>query len=951
MTALFLSHASSDDPLARALEAWLRARGFVDVDIAYEREDEARIDALRATKADGRIVLCLVTDAWLNSASCFHEFLVATSAGLRVLPLYAVGDGERDQRAQERLERVQAEAEGTDLFGLIDGEGAMDPDQESSEAERIRAAVALAGVDPMAFDVDRGSPNAPYPGLFAFGEDDSSAALFFGRDREIQAVLQALRASRSNDDRTAMAVLGAPGVGKSSLLAAGVLPRLRRESKGWLVLPVLRPGSDPLAAFSSIVAAALARYGVEEQPDLLKADLLAAWADAPRDDHGLTPGGRDAIASRLVAEARRLREAAGHPDATLLITIDQAEDIARASGDGADAFGDYLRASMVPEANVRLLLAARIGHFGELQRHHRFESIEANIFDLRGVPVDRWGPIIEMPARRCGLEIDDSLVDAIKSDAPAQDGLAPLAFCLQRLWWKFSAEGSITVDDYRATGALPGLIETVADRALFGPHTGEQRDPSLEAVGARTFVPALVDVTESGESRVRTASWSKFSDAQRAVLDRFVSARLVHRRDDQVEIVHEVVVGHWLRIQGWMEAERERRVALRGLQAAAWAWSDTGQDEQIAHRGPSLRSAEALRDNPRFGESFTAVERAYLDACAELERPDPPPPTNYRRLTAVFVLALILAGGAAAVFGDPWTRQWWASMSWPDIKLSGKPFASLAKNSLGSPSPYVTSEMRPFVLGEGEEAGLVPGDRFRECKKDCPQMVVVPPGGFEMGDDRGEWAFAQPVHVVEIEKFAVSATEVTFAEWSACAADGACRAVSDAGWGEGRRPVINVSLSDAEAYIAWLGHGTGRPYRLLTEAEWEYVARASTDGAFWWGDSVGLGRANCRDCGTEFDGVRTATVASFAANGFGLYDVHGNVWEWVQDCWHPDYVSAPGDGAAWKLDDNGDCGKAVIRGGSWEASSNVIRAASRDWYPRGDSSTGIGFRVARALAR
>ena len=667
---------------------------------------------------------------------------------------------------------------------------------------------------------------------------------------------------------------------------------------------------------------------------------------------GLTPSGRDAVVSRLLAETRRLREAAGRPYATLLITIDQAEQIAGASGDAADAFGDYLRASTAPEANARLLLAARAEHFGELQRHPRFDGIEAQVYDLRGLAVDRWGPVVENPAQRCGLELDASLVEALKADAPAPDGLAPLAFALQRLWWKFSAEGSITVDDYRSTSALPGLIESVADRALFGPPGRDaEPDPSLDALGAHTFVPALVDVAEAGQTRIRTAPWSGFDDDQRALLERFVSARLVHRvDDDRVELAHEAVVGHWPRLQGWLEAERERQSAFRALQSAAWVWSDTGQDEQIAHRGPSLQAAVALRDDPRFGDALTAVERAYLDACAELERPAEPAPRDDRRTTAIAVLMLVVAVGAAAIFGDPWTRKWWANAPWSAARSSKA--VDVTQQTLGPRSAYVASDITPFVLAESAEAGLIPGDRFRECKRDCPEMVVVPSGAFEMGDDRGEWAFAQPVHVVTIDRvFAVSTTEVTFAMWAACVSDGACRDVDDSGWGQGRRPVINVSIADAEAYVRWLGHATGRPYRLLTEAEWEYAARAATDGAYWWGESVGLARANCRDCGTEFDGVRTATVASFSANGFGLYDVHGNVWEWVVDCWHADYESAPGDGSAWKLNDNGDCSKAVIRGGSWEASFNVIRAASRDWYSRSDSSPGIGFRIARGLAR
>ena len=159
--------------------------------------------------------------------------------------------------------------------------------------------------------------------------------------------------------------------------------------------------------------------------------------------------------------------------------------------------------------------------------------------------------------------------------------------------------------------------------------------------------------------------------------------------------------------------------------------------------------------------------------------------------------------------------------------------------------------------------------------------------------------------------------------------------------------MVDVSWHDAKAYVEWLSRKTGKRYRLLSEGEWEYVARAGTETAFWWGDEMGSGRANCDGCGSRWDGRQTAPAGSFRANGFGLHDVHGNVWEWVEDCWHGDYGGAPTDGSAWTS--GGVCGKRVLRGGSWFNKPRNLRSANRNWYSAGFRISYLGFRIARTL--
>jgi formylglycine-generating enzyme required for sulfatase activity len=186
-----------------------------------------------------------------------------------------------------------------------------------------------------------------------------------------------------------------------------------------------------------------------------------------------------------------------------------------------------------------------------------------------------------------------------------------------------------------------------------------------------------------------------------------------------------------------------------------------------------------------------------------------------------------------------------------------------------------------------------------------------------------------------------------FDEWDACVSVGGCPAYSDSGMGRGRKPVIHVTWDDAQAYVAWFSRMTGAPYRLLTEAEWEYAARAGSPSAYIWGDEIGKGNANCKGCGSRWDGNQTSPVGSFAANAFGLYDMAGDVWQWVQDCYHPDFDGAPTDGSAWVV---GDCNGRVARGGSWDDFATYLRSAARVRVTFDDRNGDLGFRIARTIA-
>ena len=234
---------------------------------------------------------------------------------------------------------------------------------------------------------------------------------------------------------------------------------------------------------------------------------------------------------------------------------------------------------------------------------------------------------------------------------------------------------------------------------------------------------------------------------------------------------------------------------------------------------------------------------------------------------------------------------------------------------------------------------------FKDCDT-CPEMVALAPGSFIMGSKGGDPSEA-PAHTVKIRhRFAISRFEVTVAEWRACHAAGGCEFLPKRKGMTATSPVYNLSWLDAQQYVKWLSKKTGKRYRLPSEAEWEYAARAGTRTAYWWGDALGQGKANCKNCGGEWNRKRPAAVDSFDANSFGLQGMNGSVWEWVADCWFDSFEGAPNDGSARERK---DCQSRVLRGGSWRNDANYARSASRFNYDHDVRYVLNGFRVARAM--
>ena len=381
---------------------------------------------------------------------------------------------------------------------------------------------------------------------------------------------------------------------------------------------------------------------------------------------------------------------------------------------------------------------------------------------------------------------------------------------------------------------------------------------------------------------------------------------------------------------GWIRQHTEYGEAER-------RWSAAGRPSGLLLHSPTLEVAEHwLVTRPHYAPEPTGEIRAFVVQSRKAAR-------SAQRVWRL-VLASTFTFMAVTILG----LIGWINQDYLKAQI----------NWYWTMRPYKVENFDRYVLSADAERALKPGVSFRECAKHCPEMIVVPAGDFLMGSpttekdryDNEDDGSGRQHKVTIATPFAVSKFDVTFSDWDACVLVGGCPKVGQADGTGGRgedRPVTFVSWYGARVYVAWLSTMTGKTYRLLSEAEWEYAARAGTATAYYWGDEVGEGNANCSDCGSEWDGLRTSPVGSFKPNAFGLYDMAGNVWQWVEDCEHVNYKGAPNDGSAWTSECILD--RRVVRGGSWLNVPPDSRSAVRSNWPAGNRNGRLGFRVGRTL--
>jgi formylglycine-generating enzyme required for sulfatase activity len=352
-------------------------------------------------------------------------------------------------------------------------------------------------------------------------------------------------------------------------------------------------------------------------------------------------------------------------------------------------------------------------------------------------------------------------------------------------------------------------------------------------------------------------------------------------------------------------------------------WDRNRRSSEFLLRGSSLSAAELwISERPGGGAAPSQLHREFIQASRAEALRDAVRAGRTQVLIAILVIAVTASVGYLA----------WANRS-----------------ALEFQARLILDRVVPAALSATAERALKVGETLQECAS-CPAMTVIPTGSFLMGSPDGEGhETEQPRHEVAISRrIAVSKFLITFAQWDACMAHGGCaHRADDRGWGRGLIPVTDISWSDAKTYVAWLSKQTGKPYRLLSEAEWEYAARAGSNDLYPWGNELGVGRANCPGWQSQWEDKQPSPVGTFPPNAFGLYDMIGNLWEWVEDSWHPNYAGAAQDGSVWR---GGDDGQRVTRGGSWGVTQGECNLAYRDFARPPDFRNYIfGIRVARTL--
>ena len=435
-------------------------------------------------------------------------------------------------------------------------------------------------------------------------------------------------------------------------------------------------------------------------------------------------------------------------------------------------------------------------------------------------------------------------------------------------------------------------------------------------------------------------------DALRAALGE--KERVIEEQTKQTRSLEDRLEDHYQELDGLQrrldQSERDRataeeRARLAGRRSAAPM--STPANPASSTPAPPPGSAPARPPQPR---------RRPAAAPPPTRKPAPDRTGSSGRRPGMFGgLAAGLLIGAVVAGGLWWMGRWppprpRGAPLWP-LTAAVEPPADTRPQAAGAPSGR-TSRVSPTAGPQPATEPPAP-EPVRGIVQDAggPSMVALGPGRFVMGGGATDpTSDARPAHEVRLDAFLIGTNEVTFDEYDRYVRATGARQPDDFGHGRGRQPVVGVSWNDAVAYADWLSRRTGRHYRLPTEAEWEYAARAGTTTAYWWGAAPEQGVAVCFDCGTRWDRLSPAPVGSFPPNPFGLNDTAGGVAEWVADCYRPGYRDAPADGSA--VDVPG-CTERVARGGSWSTPLRSLRSERRASFPPDTRNAMIGFRVAR----
>lgn len=1056
MNNIFISHSSKDNLVAEKLKALLVTEGhrgvFLDFDPEkgipagrnWEKELYSQLRKCRAV-----IVLC--SRHSMKSYWCFAEITHAKALGKEIFPI---------------------KIDDCSIHSLLQGYQIIDLTENTPVAhQRLWQGLRQAGLDPNdLFGWDSSRP--PYPGLMAFQEKD--AAVYFGRKDDIRKILDELNRLRQYGGHRLVLILGSSGSGKSSLMQAGLLPRIRSAGDAWIVVGPFRPLNRPFERFAKSLAKSFDQYGEHHNFKPICKRLSHCINSNPVDPNV------------VMDFASELQEAAETDEATVLIAIDQMEELLNPDlGNSGHCFLKLLCTTTVQSLGpVMVIGTLRSDYLGAFQQHPAVRGLSFESLSVGTMAIENIAEVITGPARVAGIELEDGLVQAIVDDAEAEDSLPLMAFTLRKLWDNCGAEGLLTLHEYRQElGGLDGAVAQAAESVFAA--LPEQNRAQIESELRGAFLK-MVHVDEEGKYARRITNWNQLPVDVHGWLENFVHARLlvsdIEGQERTLEVAHEALFRAWQRFSDWLAADREFLLWKRRFESACRDWVRTGKDQGTLLRGAPLAEAEGWFDrySDRIGEQersfFYASKQnheaekrrreAYLQRAREIQRLSdhkkiqnlkdkadrlwpawPDRISQYEewlkeaqtllsnldehkqtlaklREKAVSTVEKVQSWQFASE-DDAWWHDTLAEVvdgleslndqenglvSGIDLShgLSIKRRLAFARAveklsltgmeaqrkwqdavaSIKSMAVYGGLQIKPvqgmLPLGQDSLSGLwefahlqtgniparKPDGKLIMTEDSCLIFVLIPGGTFWMGSqktdpegpnfDLNAQHDESPVRRLHLSPFFMSKFQMTQGQWLRFTGRNPSRYQPGNWFGNETytllNPVEQVTWEDCDLVLRRLG------LTLPTEAQWEYAARGGTTTPWWTGGdksslriAANLSDRHYQSVGGPIDWsyedwddgyALHAPVGSYAANPFGLHDVHGNVWEWCIDR-YGNYELPTRENNGERLQT--DSIKRIFRGGCYYRTSVSARSALRRSNTSNHQIDYLGVRPARDL--
>jgi len=846
MSSIFLSHSSKDNAIAAQVKAQLAQWGHRSVFLDFDPEQGIPAGRdwekeLYAKLRECRAVIVLCSQASMASRWCFAEVTHAKAQGKLVFPI--------------KIDDVQVDRVLTTVQ-VIDATVGWD-----AAYQRLQKGLLAAGLDPKdLFDWDGTRP--PYPGLMAFQEQD--AAVFFGRDKEIREGLALLNRLRQFGGPRLTLMLGASGSGKSSLMRAGLLPRLKRDQR-WVVVGPFRPLKAPFDELAKVFSQRFSQVpqaGTGTTTDVVSVRDRVRWEEHEAKQR----------VEMFLGLIKELRENVGSQEATVLLMIDQCEELLAVDvNEEGGRFLLFLRAALErADSHLMVLATLRSDFLGSFQDHRAIRGLRVEPFAVPQMEVDHFTLVIKGPAGIAGLELEEGLVQAMINDTKTADALPLLAFTLRELWEGFGQDKLLTLEEYRdKLGRLEGCIARAAEAVLKAKPLSEKEISDLQDA-----LLSMVRVADKNQYAKQQARWKSLSDSIHEVLERFVAARLLISSGNEderlLEIAHDALLRSWPRLKGWIDNSDSDLRLIEFEEECAKRWHERGcRVQSMWAQEQAVAVQRALR---RFKKTPSAQLQTMMHPQDMLiERLDDASLSHEDRL---------LIGQKLCEFGDPRPGVGLNANGLPDIVWIEIPGGTTKLERAGP-----ASSVKPF--------------RIAKYPVTNEQFVVFLKA--EDGYQSEAW-------------------------WKDI---GQSKETTKPSWQETNAPRETVSWDEAIAFCRWISAKTGTNIRLPTEWEWQQAAKGGDQERLYpwegWWDS-------CRCNSNESRLSRTTAVGMYpqGATQQGVMDMAGNVYEWCQNTYDnpgPEYTRLDYDLVPMRVIRGGSWGGGpeYLRTSSWRGSTPFDR--------------------------